>query len=85
MTDTTTDPARSAAADPDALAAYDSWHRARLAAVTSPFGSLALIQTTWLEPGREVSDLKALEGQPDTVQLTRIERISLDTGEPEHG
>ena len=82
MTDTTTAAARPDAADPDALARYEAWHRARLAAVTSPFGSLALIQTTWLAPGEEVSDLEALEGQPDTVQLTRIERVSLDTGEP---
>ncbi|MFT2712906.1 DUF1684 domain-containing protein [Clavibacter sp. Sh2126] len=94
MTDTRETPARPAASDADpaaaalaeaALAEYEAWHRARLAAVTSPFGSLALIQTTWLEPGQEVSDLEALEGQPDTVQLTRIERISLDTGEPEYG
>ena len=88
MTDTRETSARPAAPDAESTAAtlaYEAWHRARLAAVTSPFGSLALIQTTWLEPGREVIDLEALEGQPDTVQLTRIERISLDTGEPEHG
>jgi uncharacterized protein (DUF1684 family) len=84
VTDTRT-PASRPATSEAALAAYDAWHRTRLEAVTSPFGSLALIQTTWLEPGREVSDVEALDGQPDTVQLTRIERISLETGAPEHG
>jgi uncharacterized protein (DUF1684 family) len=63
----------------------DSWVAARRARVTGPQGDLALIETRWLNEGETVTDAEALAGQPDTVSLTRLQRLDLDTGRPQEG
>lgn len=62
-----------------------SWIAARRARVTGPQGDLALIETRWLNPGETVTDAAALAGQPETVSLTRLARLDLDSGEPQEG
>ncbi|MBK4346588.1 DUF1684 domain-containing protein [Lacisediminihabitans changchengi] len=63
----------------------DGWRAARRARVTGPQGDLALIETRWLNAGETVTDAAALEGQPDTVTVTRLHRLDLDTGGPQEG
>ena len=57
----------------------DRWIAARRARVTGPQGDLALIETRWLNPGEIVTDASALAGRPDTVSLTRLARLDLDS------
>jgi uncharacterized protein (DUF1684 family) len=68
-----------------ARAGWDAWRAARLASVTAPTGNLALVETRWLPSGTEVSLEEALDGRPDSVTATRLERRHIGTGEPERG
>jgi uncharacterized protein (DUF1684 family) len=83
--DTLETPHASQAARSAAAAGREAWRDARLAAVTSAQGNLALIETRWLTADDEVSDADALAGHPETVTVTRLERTNLETGEPERG
>lgn len=67
------------------LAEHAAWHEQRLAALVSPQGNLALVETRWLPNGEQLTAAEALEGQPETVTATVLQRTNLDTGEPEHG
>ncbi len=58
--------------------AWNKWHEDRLAAVTSAFGNLALIQTTWFEDDERYEPAQVLEGQPDSVSSTELVRRDFD-------
>ena len=59
------------------------WRNTRFAAVTAPTGNLALVETRWTG---ELADLDAARaGLPASVQVSRVRRTGIDTGEPEHG
>ena len=64
---------------------HEEWHRSRLAALASPQGNLALIETRWFAPGEPIpeGELEAAAAGPITV--TTLERMDLDTGLPQHG
>jgi hypothetical protein len=64
-----------------ARAGWDAWRAARLAAVVAPTGNLALVETRWLEPGQT----RSLDAAPASVTATTLERLNIDTGEPERG
>ncbi|WIB27137.1 DUF1684 domain-containing protein [Curtobacterium sp. MCSS17_015] len=69
----------------DAPASWDAWRAARRERVTGAQGDLALIRTEWLPIGQEPDLDAALADQPETVTATRVRRIDLDTGAPQHG
>ncbi|MFD6699361.1 MULTISPECIES: DUF1684 domain-containing protein [unclassified Microbacterium] len=71
--------------DVSAEAAHAQWKADRLAAVTSPQGNLALIETRWLRPDDTTTAAQAAEGLAPTVVVTELTRRHLDTGEPERG
>ncbi|WP_084704351.1 DUF1684 domain-containing protein [Phaeacidiphilus oryzae] len=66
-------------------AGWEEWRAERLAAVTSPEGNLALIETRWLTDGEEVEPVSASAGLPRTVAVTAVRRTDLATGGAEHG
>jgi uncharacterized protein (DUF1684 family) len=68
-----------------AVAAHERWHQDRLAAVTGPQGSLALVETRWYPPATPIpaGELEAAGGPSITV--TTLEREDLVTGLPQHG
>ncbi|GII52294.1 hypothetical protein Pth03_06830 [Planotetraspora thailandica] len=68
-----------------ARANWDAWRASRLAAVTSPTGNLALVETRWSAPDANQSPEEALAGQPDTVTATTLERRHIGTGDVERG
>jgi hypothetical protein len=68
-----------------ARAGWDAWRAARLAAVVAPTGNLALVETRWLSPGENQSPDEALAGAPASVTATTLQRLDIDTGEPERG
>lgn len=59
------------------------WQAKRRAAVTSPTGNLALVETRWsVEP----ADIEAArENAPETAVVTPIQRTDLATGDTHHG
>lgn len=57
---------------------WDSWRAARLAAVVSPTGDLALIESRWRQDDQEMSIDESLVGQPKTVTVTREVRRTFD-------
>lgn len=57
---------------------WDAWRAARLAAVVSPTGNLALIESRWQQDDQEFSMEESLVGQPDTVTVTREIRRNFD-------
>jgi uncharacterized protein len=57
---------------------WDSWRDKRLAKVVSPQGNLALIETRWQQPSKEIPLEESLIGLPATVSATREERIDFD-------
>ncbi|GAA4773284.1 DUF1684 domain-containing protein [Microbacterium gilvum] len=62
---------------------HTRWQAERRDAVTSATGNLALVETRWTGA---LPDLEAERAAPPaTVQVTRVQRTDLDTGEPEHG
>ena len=71
----------------DAPAEFSAWRSARLAAVTSATGNLALVETRWLPAGADPAAefARATAEAPATVAVTQLQRANLDTGEPEHG
>jgi uncharacterized protein (DUF1684 family) len=56
------------------LQLWRSWVEGRQAAVTSPQGNLALIQTTWLRNGESFNAADVLANYPKTVALTDLEK-----------
>ena len=76
-------PETSLRASEAARASWDDWRAGRLEAVTSAQGNLALIETRWLASGEQITDEQALDGQPDTVTVTRIDRRNIDDGSVE--
>lgn len=58
--------------------AWEKWRAARLTAVVSPTGNLALIETRWQHGADEITLEEALIGQPETVSATREERRDFD-------
>lgn len=62
---------------------HTHWQAERRAAVTSPTGNLALIETRWTG---ERPDVDAEQrAAADTVTVTPIERTNIETGQAEHG
>lgn len=57
---------------------WELWHARRLASVTSPTGNLALVETRWQSGDKEITLEEALEGQPETVTVTKQERHDFD-------
>lgn len=64
---------------------WAAWRQRRLHAVTAPQGNLALVETRWLGDDASGNETDATAGQPQSVTVTRLQRLNLDTGEPEHG
>lgn len=81
----TTSSVSAPSAPEESAAAWTAWRDDRAAALVTAQGNLALVETRWLQPGVEITDEQALEGQPSTVSVTRLTRSNLDTGEPEAG
>ncbi|WP_055589429.1 DUF1684 domain-containing protein [Peterkaempfera griseoplana] len=68
----------------DAQNGWEAWCLSREAAVTSPQGNLALVETRWLPEG-ESPDLDAARtGLPGSVTVTTVRRTDLATGQPQH-
>lgn len=63
--------------------AHTRWQADRRAAVTSPTGNLALIETRWTGERPDLAAEQAVLAE--TVVATPIERRSIDTGDAEHG
>jgi uncharacterized protein (DUF1684 family) len=61
-----------------ARADWDLWHARRLASVASPTGNLSLVETRWQSGEKEIALEEALEGQPETVTVTKQERHDFD-------
>jgi hypothetical protein len=57
---------------------WELWHARRLASVTSPTGNLALVETRWQTGDKEITLEEALDGQPETVTVTKQERHDFD-------
>lgn len=77
------------APQPNAIAEHDAWRDDRRAAVTSPLGNLALVETRWLaeETPATVDEAAAAIAaeQPSGVTVTTLRRTHLDTGQDEVG
>jgi hypothetical protein len=66
-------------------AGWEEWRAERLAAVASPEGNLALIETRWLTEGTEPEPISASAGLPPNITVTAVRRTDLATGGAEHG
>jgi len=58
----------------DLSEAWKQWRASRITSLTSASGNLALIQTTWFEDDERFEPAKLLEGYPDSVTITELER-----------
>ncbi|EDY44335.1 DUF1684 domain-containing protein [Streptomyces sp. SPB074] len=76
------DTARDTATD---RAAWDDWRARRRAALTSPQGNLALVETRWAPPGErpDLDGARAELGEGQT--FTTLERTEPLSGRPEYG
>lgn len=63
--------------------AHTQWQAERRAAVTSPTGNLALVETRWTGARPDLDAERA--AAPETVQVTPVERRNIETGDAEHG
>ncbi|MFG1924321.1 DUF1684 domain-containing protein [Cryptosporangium sp. NPDC048952] len=64
-----------------AVAEWEAWRTRREAAVTSPTGNLALVETRWSGPGEPEPELDSRDGET----VTRLQRRNIVTGAVEHG
>lgn len=60
------------------LQAWRQWRDSRTAAVTSPQGNLALVETTWYSNGENFDEQEILHDQPSTVIATELVRRDFD-------
>ncbi|GIG88748.1 DUF1684 domain-containing protein [Plantactinospora endophytica] len=69
------------AAEDAAQDEWNAWHQAREAALTTPTGKLALVETRWLAEGEEPPP----EPEGNGVLTTTIRQVDPVTGRPRHG